>query len=69
MEVFIIKKLVLDPLENNVAAAIGYRNIGFTYTEEEAIRIVVDGDTATEKDCWAIIGSIPRLTYEKIELI
>jgi hypothetical protein len=41
--IFLIQKLWIDSMENDSSHAMGYGNVGFVYTKEEADEIVAAG--------------------------
>jgi hypothetical protein len=50
----VIEKLWIDPLENDICGAIGYKLHSFVSTEKEAIEICGSSKEFTRNDCWAI---------------
>ena len=65
--IFLIEKLWLDSMENNIDSAKGYKPIGFVTNEKEAIDICNNGKIYTSKDCWAIFGEEKEFRYIKID--
>ncbi|MBR9705178.1 hypothetical protein GOV12_07230 [Candidatus Pacearchaeota archaeon] len=67
--VYLIEKIWIDSMENEVSAAVGYKPFGFTPSEEVAKRFCDAGKTYTEKDCWAIRNTMPEYRYKPLEQI
>lgn len=65
--IFVIQKAVVDNWENDARSAYWYEVFSFTETEEEAIDFCSNGGVLTKKDCWAILKSIPKYRYFKLE--
>lgn len=67
---YLIKKIRLDPMENELGQAVGYTNFGYKNTEEEAKEFCSKGKIYTRKDCWALAwGDANEYTYERIDKI
>jgi hypothetical protein len=52
--IYIIEQIWTDDLEDQRERALGYRPIGFVFTEKEATEFCSKGRDYTSKDCWAI---------------
>lgn len=65
--IFLISKLWLDPLENEVNSAYGYKPYGFVTTEAEANKLVSESRLFSTKDCWALMGPTREFIYEEIK--
>ena len=65
--VFLIEKIWLDSMENEIASAKGYKPYGFVNTEEEAISFCNKGKTYTSKDCWAIFEEEKEFRYLSVQ--
>ena len=68
---YLIKEIWVDTMENGRASALGYKNIGFVKTEEEARQIVKDGGALrADRFKWPLIwGDEPRFKYEKVRFM
>lgn len=62
--IYIIKELWLDPLENRVFNAIGYRDIGFTSDENLVGEISLRSPIVAQSNCWAMPFDMKRFTCE-----
>lgn len=60
--IFLIEKVILDPLENTVSAAVGATPVGYVESEEVAKRICKASKVLTHNDCWAI-SYVKELRY------
>ena len=64
---YVIEKLWLDPLENEVGSSYGYKIIGYVEHEEEARLYVIKGRTFTKKDCWSLLTPTPEFQYRAVK--
>jgi hypothetical protein len=65
-EIYIISKIWTDSWENQSSNAVGYKDIGFVYTKEEAKIFCDKGRIFTKKDCWAITNELSEFKYNKV---
>lgn len=68
-ELYIISQIWTDSMENQSSNAVGYKDIGFVYTEEEAKIFCSKGKILTRKECWAIMNEMPEFKYNKIKYL
>lgn len=68
MDVYLIEKIWVNPMENH--DAVGYEPHTFRFTELEAQTFCDKGRMYTQQDCWAImLGDMPEFRYKKIHCI
>lgn len=66
--IYVIKRIWIDSLENEVDSAVGYTEVGYVDIAKEASDIVCSGKRYTKKDCWAIPDSgMPEFMSINIE--
>jgi hypothetical protein len=66
-EIFLIEKIWIDSMENEVHGAYGYEPYRWTSDPEEASKIINAGKVYTSADCWAIVGSMPEYKCRKLK--
>ena len=66
-EIWLIRKLWIDSMENNPLAASGYKTVGFVTTELEADTIIKDGGIIEDKG-WPIMGKAIVFEKQKVSL-
>lgn len=66
-EIYVIKALWVDALENQRAEAMGYREVGFVESEEQA-RAIVDGAGLLRGNGWPIPSGeyAPKMQFVKV---
>lgn len=67
--VYLIEKISIDPSENIPCNAVEYSPFGFTLDEEMAKNFCEKGRQYTDKDCWAIMDTMPEYRYKPIKQI
>lgn len=67
--VYLIEKIWIDPMENEINSAVGYKPDGYMLKEEEAEFFCRLGKTYTSKDCWAISDPLPEYRYSYLNMI
>jgi hypothetical protein len=65
--VFLIEKIWLDSLENEIGSAKGYLPFGYVNSEKEAVEFCNSGRIYTSKDCWAVSGEEKQFRYRKLQ--
>lgn len=63
MEVYIIKQIWVDWLENRSENAVGYDIIGYVTSKQAAEEFCDKGRDYDVNDCWAVKGTMPQYTY------
>ncbi len=68
-KVFLIQKLYIDSLENDIAAARWYSPVGYVNSLEKAQEFCKSGRVYTRKDCWAISGEAQEFVFSRLNEI
>ena len=67
MEIYLLEKGWIDPMENRDAD--GYDPYGYFITEDEAKEFCESKGYWTRKDCWSIMEKMPKYRYKKIKYL
>lgn len=65
---YLVKKLWLDPMENSMDSAMGYKTVGYVDTIEEVEHINKTCKLISKKECWALQKDVPEFICKKKEL-
>jgi len=69
-DIYLIEKIELDWMENNIHLALKYSHCGYIEGLEKAKKYCNNGICYTKKDCWAIFEtSLPEFRFSKLENI
>ena len=67
--IFMIEKIWIDPLENDIPSAVGYKPVGYTTNEDRAKVFCAKGREFNKEDCWAISNPMPEYRYRPLQKI
>jgi hypothetical protein len=67
--IYLIKELMVDPLENKIDRALSWEIKGYVEGLGDAIRLRKNGGVWFPKDCWAIEEPMNKIHYEPISLL
>lgn len=67
--IYIIKQIWVSPLENKTREALGYSEIGYVESIDQAEQFCAEGRDYDVNDCWAIQGKLPEYIYVETPLL